>query len=126
MMTREKEVESKEAEWLLKKSQVRERPFISNAPIIGPLLVRFREVWNSVATKWYVRPLLQQQNSFNQLVVSQLQEHDQWFILQDREQTELANDLAQMSIHLGQIGRRLQQIDEQLARLEAQQPDSSS
>lgn len=125
-MTREKEVEREEAEWLLKKSQVRERPFTSNMPIIGPLLVRFRELWNSVAAKWYVRPLLQQQNSFNQLVVSQLNEHDQWFILQDREQTDLANDLAQMSTHLGQINRRLQQLEEQLALLETQQSDSSS
>lgn len=125
-MTREKEAEREEAEWLLKKSQVRERPFTSNTPAIGPLLVRFRELWNSVAAKWYVRPLLQQQNSFNQLVVSQLNEHDQWFILQDREQTDLANDLAQMSTHLGQINRRLQQLEEQLALLETQQSDSSS
>lgn len=93
-MAREKEENREDADWLLKKSQVRERPFTSTTPIIGPLLVRFREVWNSVATKWYVRPLLQQQNSFNQLVVSQLREHDQWFVLQDQEQTALANELA--------------------------------
>jgi len=124
MMTREEDRE--DAEWLLKKSQVQERPFTSNTPIIGPLLVRFREVWNSVATKWYVRPLLHQQNSFNQLIVSQLHEHDQWFFIQDREQTELTNDLAQLTTHLGQINRRLQALDEQLARLENQQSDSAS
>ncbi len=125
-MMREKEEDREDAEWLLKKSQVSERLFASNTPIIGPLLVRFREAWNNVATKWYVRSLLQQQNSFNQLVVSQLHEHDEWFILQDREQTDLANDLAQMSTHLGQIGRRLQLLDEQLTRLEAEQSDSVS
>ncbi len=125
-MAREKEENREDADWLLEKSQVRERPFTSTTPIIGPLLVRFREVWNSVATKWYVRPLLQQQNSFNQLVVSQLHEHDQWFVLQDREQTALANELAQISVHLGQMNRRLQQLEKQLTLLETQQSDSAS
>ncbi len=122
---KEEKIALGDTEWLLTKSQVKERQFTSDKPIVGKLIVRFREAWNSVATKWYVRPLLQQQNSFNQLVVSQLHEHDQWFILQDRAQTELASDLAQMSTHLGQISRRLQQLDEQLARLETQQSDSS-
>ncbi|MCB8978089.1 MAG: hypothetical protein H6657_11760 [Ardenticatenaceae bacterium] len=122
-MTREKEEAQENANWLLEKSQVRERPFTSNTPLVGPLLVRFREAWNSIATKWYVRPLLQQQNSFNQIVVSQLHEHDQWFILQDREQTELAHDLAQMSTYLSQISHRLQVLEDHLAQLEAQQPD---
>ncbi len=125
-MAREKEENREDADWLLEKSQVRERPFTSTTPIIGPLLVRFREAWNSVATKWYVRPLLQQQNSFNQLVVSQLHEHDQWFVLQDREQTALANELAQISAHLGQVNRRLQQLEKQLTLLETQPSDSAS
>lgn len=125
-MTREKAEDQQEADWLLEKSQVRERPFTSDTPLIGPLLVRFREAWNSVATKWYVRPLLQQQNSFNQLVASQLHEHDQWFILQDGEQTELASDLAQMSTYLGQMNRRLERLEAQLAQLEAEQSESAS
>ena len=126
MRMKEAERNAEDGAWLLQKSQVQERPFTSNTPIIGPLLVRFRQMWNSVATKWYVRPLLQQQNSFNQLAVSQLQEHDQWFILQDREQTELTHDLAQMTLYLGQISQRLQALDAQLALLEAQQSDETS
>ena len=126
MTTREEKEARNDADWLLEKSQVKERPFTSSTSVIGPLLVRFREAWNSIATKWYVRPLLQQQNSFNQLVVSQLHEHDQWFILQDHEQTELATDLAQLSTHLGQLSRRLQTLEEQLAHLETQQSKSGS
>jgi hypothetical protein len=50
------------------KMQVREQPFVSNAPVIGPLIVGLRSLWNWMSTKWYVLPLLQQQNEFNQSV----------------------------------------------------------
>ena len=43
---------------LVEKSRVVERPFTSNVPLAGPFIARFREAWNSVSTKWYVRPLL--------------------------------------------------------------------
>ncbi|MBI2939415.1 MAG: glycosyltransferase [Chloroflexi bacterium] len=51
-----------------------EPPFVSGAPLVGPLIVRFRRVWNWMATKWYVRPLIQQQSEFNALVVEALRE----------------------------------------------------
>ncbi len=56
------------AEW-----QVRERPFVSQAPIAGPLIARFREAWNSVSTKWYVRPIVEQQNEINRRLVAEIQ-----------------------------------------------------
>jgi DNA repair exonuclease SbcCD ATPase subunit len=37
--------------------------------VIGPAIARFRELWNSVATKWYVRPLIEQQNEINRRLV---------------------------------------------------------
>ena len=49
-----------------------EHRFSSSAPVIGPLIAWLRERWNSIATKWYVRPLIQQQNEFNLLVVERL------------------------------------------------------
>jgi O-antigen biosynthesis protein len=61
---------------LQQKCLIQEQPFTSGTPLVAPLLSRLREVWNSVSTKWYVRPLLQQQNEFNQTVVGALQEHD--------------------------------------------------
>ena len=94
-MSHKMEEEAENANWLLEKSQVQERPFTSNTPLIGSLIVRFRTFWNSIAAKWYIRPLLQQQNSFNRLTVSQLREHDQWFMMQDREISDMAHDLAQ-------------------------------
>ncbi|MFN8474677.1 MAG: glycosyltransferase family 2 protein [Anaerolineae bacterium] len=44
---------------------LRPQPFESHAPVVGPLIVWVRTLWNSVATKWYVQPLVDQQNRFN-------------------------------------------------------------
>jgi hypothetical protein len=44
---------------------VREVPFASHAPVVGPLIVRVRRFWNWMAPKWYVRAILQQQVGFN-------------------------------------------------------------
>jgi len=48
---------------------IREAPFASNLPILGPVIVAVRNAWNWMSTKWYVRPLTQQQVGFNALVV---------------------------------------------------------
>jgi hypothetical protein len=51
---------------------IREQPFQSGVPIIGPLISWFRARWNSISTRWYVLPLLQQQSEFNALLISYL------------------------------------------------------
>jgi signal transduction histidine kinase len=48
------------------------RPLTSNTPVIGGFLAWFRNAWNSVSTRWYIAPLIQQQNEFNQGVVDEL------------------------------------------------------
>jgi len=53
---------------------VEERPFVSHVPILGPLIARFREAWNSVSAKWHVRLILQQQVTFNRAVMRSLNE----------------------------------------------------
>jgi GT2 family glycosyltransferase len=45
--------------------EVKERPFRSAVPLLGPVIVALRSLWNSVATRWYVLPILEQQNRFN-------------------------------------------------------------
>ena len=125
-----------DVKWLREKALVRERPFISNAPVVGRLVARFREAWNNVSTTWYVRPLLQQQNEFNEVVVQQLQTldtqlhildeklHEQLHdlnarvVAQDKEQTGLIHDSAEITAQLIQLNRLLQSIDERLGRLE--------
>ena len=110
-------------EWLEERAQVQERPFTSDTPLIGKLIVWFREAWNSMSTKWYIRPLLSQQNKFNRLIVHQLSEHDAWLIDQDKENTTFAHDLAQLTTQVVQMNRKLEAIDAQLKQLESARHD---
>ena len=108
-----------EKDWLARHARVQEKPFHSETALIGPLIARFRTLWNNVATRWYVRPLLQQQNKFNRLLVERLHDHEQRLLAQDREQSALAHDLAELEAQLVQTNRLLASIDERLARLES-------
>jgi hypothetical protein len=105
-------------DWLYDKAEIKEQPFRSPTRMVGPLIARFRSLWNSVSTKWYVRPLLQQQNRFNQLLVERLQDHDVRLIEQDRDQTALTHDLADVAAQLKQTNRHLASIERRLQRLE--------
>jgi len=49
--------------------QVREPPFTSSVPVLGPLFARFREAWLNVAARWYIRGLLVQQLEINRRLV---------------------------------------------------------
>lgn len=53
---------------------LQEQPFVSRAPLIGPAIVWFRSLWNWMSTKWYVLPLVAQQNAFNAATVQTLRE----------------------------------------------------
>ena len=59
-------------EWLRTHAVLREHRFHSNLPVLGPLVAWFRERWNSISTRWYVWPLIQQQSEFNSLVAERL------------------------------------------------------
>lgn len=103
------------------KAHIKERPFVSHLPIIGRFVAFFRETWNSVATKWYVRPMLHQQNIFNQTVTQvireyletqsdtnsqlrgQLDELDQRAIGGDRDVTLLARKIAEWEYRVRQL-----------------------
>jgi len=53
---------------------IQEQPFQSRAPLIGPLIVWLRTAWNWMSTKWYVSPLVQQQNELNMALIQMLRE----------------------------------------------------
>ncbi len=112
-------------EKLLEVGQIEERPFQSTVPIIGPLIAGFRNFWNSMAAKWAYRQLIQQQNAFNAQVVQRLTELEnqvyQQMIEQDREQTHLLRETAELSTTLTQLNRLLQDLDKRLARMEISQ-----
>jgi len=107
--------------WLLMKARIKEQPFVSETAVIGSLIAKFRELWNSIATKWYIRPLLQQQNEFNQLIAHSVCEQGEWLIAQDREQVANNHNIAELTTQLIQTNRLLYSIDERLSRLESHQ-----
>lgn len=92
------------------KAQVRERPFASHVPLFGRLIALFRETWNSVAAKWYVRPILSQQNIFNQAVVEMTRE-----LLEAND--DLTRRLDEASRYLDQIEERVINADRDMTLL---------
>lgn len=56
-------LEEMESAW-----KIKDQPFHSNMPVIGHLVVLFREIWNSVSAKWYTLALFNQQTRFNRLL----------------------------------------------------------
>lgn len=126
---------------------LREHPFRSRVPLIGPLIARFREMWNNVSTRWYVQPLIQQQSEVNHRLIARLAaleaslreiasrltsheaglralearlaDHDGWLIAQDREQSAAIGDLNEVTLRLIHLMRRLDEIERRLDALEA-------
>ncbi len=122
---------SSDQKWgeLQSRAIVLERPFVSHVPIIGRFVAFFRETWNSVAAKWYVRSILQQQNLFNQTVVQAIKElHDYLdqtegqIIYGDRDVTMLARKVAEGEYRLRQweerAARERADLAERLSRFE--------
>jgi len=113
---------------LANKAILTPQPFTSSAPIIGGLIVWFRNTWNSVSTRWYLAPLLQQQNELNLMLIDELralrrdmaEQQARWPIVEeisdrliatDRDATTLAHDLAQLTAVVIQLHDRLVALD---------------
>lgn len=90
---------------------VREQPFRSDKPVLGSLIAWFRTVWNNVSTRWYVLPLLQQQNDFNARVVAHLQELNQRAVGIDHDLTDVTRSVAELTHRLIQMQRRLDALE---------------
>lgn len=104
-----------------------EYEFTSAARGVGGLVVRFREAWNSVATKWQVRPMMARQSAFNRALVDWLErppglaELDAGLVEHDRKATalnrdvglpaartrRLRGDVAAVGVRIDPAGRRL-------------------
>ncbi len=82
---------------LAQRATVTEQPFRSDKPILGGLIVWFRSFWINIAAKWFIRPIIQQQNEFNQELVRQLREAEAQLLAQDKTITELTRQIAQLS-----------------------------
>ncbi|MBN1140004.1 MAG: glycosyltransferase family 2 protein, partial [Anaerolineae bacterium] len=75
---------------------LQEQPFVSTVPVFGKLIAAIRSLWNSVSTKWYVRPIMQQQTVFNSQVVRYLD--------------AVSGHLERLDQAMDQIGRAIDQI----------------
>ena len=102
---------------------IREQPFRSDKPIVGPLIAWCRTAWNSISTRWYVLSRLQQQNSFNhtvtqamQALLERLDELDQRVIASDRDATQWARATAEDAYRLRQLEKRIARESDDLAR----------
>jgi hypothetical protein len=75
-----------------------EPDFTSRTPVVGRLIVAVRRAWNWMSTKWYVRPLVDQQGAINVQTARLLSELVHWH---------------------EEHGRRLHELEARLVRLEA-------
>lgn len=92
-------------------AHIQERPFASDIPIIGRLIVLVREMWNSVAAKWYVRPMVHQQVLFNQRVVVMVQGLLETNVGLYQRLHETNQQLEQTNQQLEQVEARLMSAD---------------
>jgi GT2 family glycosyltransferase len=76
--------------------QVTERPFTSSVPLLGRYIARFREIWNNVAARWYVRGLLVQQLEINRRLVLTVEMNNR--LIQD-----LNRDVVLLSQHMARL-----------------------
>jgi GT2 family glycosyltransferase len=106
--------------WALK-----EQPFHSDAPLIGPAVARLREAVNNISTRWYALPLVQQQTEFNADVVTMLAAVESALAksLASLETLNLLEarrnlDVAELVQELSTLAERLQAMERRLSEAE--------
>jgi hypothetical protein len=100
------------AEELLSLWEIRERPFTSKVPVLGRWIVTFRNLWHSVSTKWYIRPMLFQQVQFNGAVVRALLQLHVNYWDDDALLALLAERCGEMATRIADLEARLAQAQE--------------
>jgi hypothetical protein len=97
---------------LARSAQVTPQPFRSQMPLLGPLIVAFRNFINNLATRWYVQPLLEQQVAFNASVSRLL---SQVYLLSEEHQAGfLAEQVADLRWQLLALKDQVTRLEEEL------------
>ena len=108
---------------------LQEHTFRSDAPLIGPLIAWFRDVWNSISTRWYVRPVMHQQSQFNSLLLEALRQQqrqiaelhqmiselDGRLVGADLDETATVRTVAELTTRVIQLNRSLVELEARLA-----------
>lgn len=102
---------------------LREHRFTSRVPLAGGLIAAFRRAWNSVSTRWYVAPLMQQQTEFNQMTVQRLAEVMERLERQAEQLATLERTLAEMTDLLIPLGTGLPRLQEWLIEQDREQTE---
>ena len=109
-------------EELMARRMLHEPTFSSDKPVIGPLIAAFREAWNNVSTKWYVRLILQQQVAFNTLAAGLLEDLGNQAQANASDAALLARELAAMHRRFEELAAEvrddLDELHQQLDRIE--------
>jgi hypothetical protein len=87
----------------LASGELREPDFVSPTPLVGPLIVAVRRVWNWMSTKWYVRPLVAQQTKVNRAAGYLISELAQWRELDAQRLARLEARVAELERLLGDV-----------------------
>ncbi len=103
---------------LQENSIVQERPFTSHAPLVGVVLVWLRTQWLNVAARWYIRPLIHQQNRLNCQLVDQMESLDRWLLHQDKTLVVQQRKTAVLTTHLTTLQHNIEAIEQRLTRQE--------
>jgi hypothetical protein len=85
---------------LIAAGHLREPSFSSHAPLVGPIIVTIRRFWNWMSTKWYVRPILDQQSDVNSRAASLISDLVQWHELD-------ADRLRRLETRVAELEQRL-------------------
>jgi hypothetical protein len=99
---------------------ITEPTFQSDTPLVGPLVAAFRQQWNDVSTKWYVRLIMEQQQAFNALAARLLAEQARQ--LEDRETQAKANaqDVTLLANQLLEMQQQINELTQTVALLQQQ------
>lgn len=81
---------------------IREPEFSSDALVIGSLIVKFRQMWNWMSTRWYVLPIIRQQSDVNMQMAIMLMEMAQLQALTTRHVTDLEAKINNLEERLSQ------------------------
>jgi GT2 family glycosyltransferase len=86
-------------------------PFASQVPLLGPLIIGARSVWNNFAGRWYVDHIRQQQDEFNNLILGEMEKFEQ----EINGRHSLIVELTERQLHLRREASELEGVlNEQL------------
>ena len=107
---------------------VEERPLHSHLPVVGGLITWFRHLWNSVAARWYVLQILEQQNAVNHRMAQEIDRLREELQAVQEIQVELDQEIQDRNrLHTGALYSvidELERLRRKLTRLEQAVADS--